>query len=263
MGTTRHIRQTGATTIKHNGKIVGNIGAGKSHVPTISKIPTHMLIQHIQTVDKKSVLTAESALTIYYMTNNQTVRERVNMLENVYYEYGLDDEEKLKFLDALIKPFYDKNLHHKEDKPSSRIFLADIASISTTPKNVLELFKSYSDKVPEEEQHTLDEFAYCANRNLTNRIWWRKILNKISDINDELSHKFLSTPKRELMTMTTVATTSTGVVMMEIGTTYPGVTTFATGIMVGTIARIIYLGGEKIHNYRQDKKYKQLYDGQQ
>ena len=29
------------------------------------------------------------------------------------------------------------------------------------------------------------------------------------------------------------------------------------------LAIILTMAGEKIHNYRQDKKYKQLYDGQQ
>lgn len=34
MGTTKHPRKSGATTIKKDGKIVGNIGQGKKHIPT-------------------------------------------------------------------------------------------------------------------------------------------------------------------------------------------------------------------------------------
>lgn len=36
----RYVRTSGATTVKKDGKIIGNIGRGKDKVPTVQRITT-------------------------------------------------------------------------------------------------------------------------------------------------------------------------------------------------------------------------------
>lgn len=64
MGTTKHTRKTGATTVKKDGKIVGNIGKGKTKTP-ITLHPTKM--EDVGTKNKKVVSsnTIESAHKLF------------------------------------------------------------------------------------------------------------------------------------------------------------------------------------------------------
>lgn len=107
--TTKHQRKSGATTVKKDGKIVGNIGSGKTNIPTVNMIPAHEFGQtsdvtlKLSAVQKKfktlqqsrATIDSETAITLWELTSGQDYGDRLITLDNSVQSLSSEECEKV------------------------------------------------------------------------------------------------------------------------------------------------------------------------
>ena len=107
--TTKHVRKNGATTVKQDGKIVANIGAGKTkppqpinaktahmHTPTSTKTPSSIVAaQHKFLAETTDTMTLENVQTLWNLTESQPYAQRLTTL--THYLPQLSQEDRQKF----------------------------------------------------------------------------------------------------------------------------------------------------------------------
>lgn len=81
--TQKYIRKSGATTIKHNGKIVGNIGQGKTKNPTATKTNTTPPNTSHTNKTTTPTMTEETITILWEITKNQPFEKRMTLLANL------------------------------------------------------------------------------------------------------------------------------------------------------------------------------------
>lgn len=99
--TTKHIRESGATTIKRGGKIVGNIGSGKNP-PTTPINPTYILTTqpNIDSTHTSKMFDKTTVQVLWDMSEGRPVSERLTLLSNVIGH--LPAEEQRQFFQRTI-----------------------------------------------------------------------------------------------------------------------------------------------------------------
>lgn len=167
---TKHTRTSGATTIKRDGKIVGNIGKGKDNIPTTEKTssptigqnetivgsehnsedvysPVHMMKQKFDKLEKQpaeETVSYDSGIMLWNLTSGKNMEERLEVLSN--YIDDMTDVDQQKMFS------YIKRYIIKEGRESMlRRFLQGV--LGRMPDNVID---SFAQNMPAHDNYSLE-----------------------------------------------------------------------------------------------------------
>lgn len=141
--TTKHIRKSGATTVKKDGKIVGNIGVGKNrtivspnsdlrsappphtrkHVgsQTIMNAQQKMLLLSVEENEKehseKQPITLENAGTLWKLVENHQGEERCKVLNELAQQLSVGDAQKFEVEYLENDPEFTEELYETSAYP--------------------------------------------------------------------------------------------------------------------------------------------------
>lgn len=102
MSVSKHRRESGAITVKKNGKIIGNMGSGKINIPTARKDTIEerqsgekislitqkaeqfaVIQQNLTESETQQEITSDHVATLWEITNGQPLEARITMLANL------------------------------------------------------------------------------------------------------------------------------------------------------------------------------------
>lgn len=110
--TEKYSRKSGATTVTRDGKIIGNIGTGKTHIPTVqtetrnaeSSREEKLAINTISSAgqkfyaaqtEKAEQISYETGLTLWSLTSGENYSQRFQILSHVIENMTEDERQKL------------------------------------------------------------------------------------------------------------------------------------------------------------------------
>lgn len=108
MAIKQYKRRSGVTTVKKDGKIVGNIGVGKARIPQPQTLATKVVEETVT----KTAFNSENIQTLWEITATQPIAQRLNMISAMMDSLPYKDKKKFahQLLDAAKE---DKDFHRE------------------------------------------------------------------------------------------------------------------------------------------------------